>query len=290
MFARVIGKLISVCPAIKYGLLYTRLFERVKHLALERNNGCFNAIMEIPRSLCDDFNWWITKLTNNNNNTIRRSEFCKEIFSDASEIGWGIYCDNVSSQGFWSVAELDHHINYLELLAAFFGLKCFAKALYNCSILCRIDNTTAIAYINRMGSVHFPKLNDLARIVWKWCEERVIFIFASYIKSIDNRDADATSRVFQIDIEWSIADSAYEKLVAHFGEPKIDLFASRVNKKCECYVAWQNDPDAFAVDAFTLNWGKIFFYAFPPFAIILKTLHASWWYLSGPRNRGIRFL
>ncbi|CAH2104176.1 unnamed protein product [Euphydryas editha] len=35
--------------------------------------------------------------------------------------------------------------------AAFFGLQIFAKYLRDCEILLRIDNTTAIAYINKMG-------------------------------------------------------------------------------------------------------------------------------------------
>jgi len=44
-------------------------------------------------------------------------------------------------------------INYLELLSAFFALKCFAENLRDCDVLLRIDNTTAIAYINKMGGI-----------------------------------------------------------------------------------------------------------------------------------------
>lgn len=42
---------------------------------------------------------------------------------------------------------------YLELLAAWFGLKCFAKELRDCDVLLRIDNTMAIAYIIKKGGV-----------------------------------------------------------------------------------------------------------------------------------------
>lgn len=55
------------------------------------------------------------------------------------------------------------HINYLELKAAFFGLECFAKNLSHCDILIRIDNTTAIAYINNMGGIQFPNLSKIAK-------------------------------------------------------------------------------------------------------------------------------
>ena len=37
-------------------------------------------------------------------------------------------------------------------------------------------------------------------------------------------------------------------------------------------VSYQPDPEAFWVDAFTLFWGELSFYAFPPFNIILKVL------------------
>lgn len=32
------------------------------------------------------------------------------------------------------------------------------------------------------------------------------------------------------------------------------------------------DPDAYAVDAFTISWKQFYFYAFPPFSVILRVL------------------
>ena len=34
------------------------------------------------------------------------------------------------------------------------------------------------------------------------------------------------------------------------------FFASRVNAQLKSYVFWRPDPDAMAVDAFTLDWSK----------------------------------
>ena len=53
----------------------------------------------------------------------------------------------------------------------------------------------------------------------------------------------------------------------------IDLFASRLNLKIDKFVSWKADPLAWAVDAFTLTWNNIMFYAFPPFSIIDKVCH-----------------
>lgn len=65
---------------------------------------------------------------------------------------------------------------------------------------------------------------------------------------------------------------AFNKIVAYFGEPEVDLFASRLNTKCSSYVSWKRDPSAFNVDAFTIDWSSYYFYAFPPFSLILKSL------------------
>lgn len=32
------------------------------------------------------------------------------------------------------------------------------------------------------------------------------------------------------------------------------------------------DPEAWAIDAFTLDWGNLKFYAFPPFVLILRVI------------------
>ena len=60
----------------------------------------------------------------------------------------------------------------------------------------------------------------------------------------------------------------------HFS-PDIDSFASRLNYKGKPFVAYQPDPEAMAINEFTINWGKYSFYAFPPFSIIQQVLQNS---------------
>ena len=54
--------------------------------------------------------------------------------------------------------------------------------------------------------------------------------------------------------------------------PDVDLFASRLNNNNRKYISYRSDPGAQAVNAFTIPWGNLQFYAFPPFSIILKVL------------------
>lgn len=269
--SRLIGVLTAACPAVQYGWLYTKSLERQKFLALQKY-GDFEAKFRLSEVILPDLHWWQVNIFSTRKYLRADNNYSLEIFTDASRTGWGAVCNENRANGQWKENELLFHINYLELLAIFLGLKCFATAASNCSILLRVDNTTAISYINRMGGVRFPHLNKLTKSIWQWCEKRNILIFASYINTNDNIEADEESRKINIDTEWELSNWAFEKLVKCLGEPKIDLFASRANAKCSLYIAWKPDPDAVEIDAFTVNWHNIFFYAFPPFALILKCL------------------
>lgn len=271
--AKLLGLLTSACPAVRYGWLYTKLLERQKFLALKEYNYNYEAIMDIPQEILgEDLRWWRRNILTTYSN-IKQDKFSLEIFTDASLTGWGAWAGNVKTHGYWSDADKQHHINHLELLAIFYGLRCFAKEAANTNILLRCDNTTAIAYINRMGSIQFPSLNKLARQIWQWCEARNIELLASYINSKQNWVADMESRRISTETEWSLSSKAFDSIQASLGYPEIDLFASISNHKCKKYVSRLSDPGASAVDAFTLNWNKLNFYAFPPFCLILRVIH-----------------
>lgn len=269
-FAEFIGLLTSACPAVRYGWMYTKMFERQKFLALGTSDD-YNRKMIVASSLKEDLEWWKYNILRSKN-PIFSNNYCLEIYSDASTTGWGVACDKLSSHGNWTQSELASHINILELKAAFYGLKIFASKLRDCDILLRVDNTTAICYINRMGGIQHTHLNDLARTIWQWCELRNINIFASYIKSSDNIIADRESRKVIIDTEWELAEYAFTEIINVFGNPEFDLFASSQNYKCSRYASWKLDPYSETVDAFTFTWKNLYFYAFPPFSMITKVL------------------
>ncbi|XP_063984940.1 uncharacterized protein LOC135166543 [Diachasmimorpha longicaudata] len=199
-FVKFLGVITAVCPAVGYGFIHCKILEQQKFLALKFNGGDYDASLYIRDCMLTDLNWW-EQNANIGRNPIRKNNFSIEIFSDASLSGWGCYCNNVSAHGFWDEEEKNKHINYLELLAAFYALKCFAFDLFKCEILLRLDNTTAISYINRAGSVQFPHLSNLARSIWEWCKLGNLWIKASYISSASNGDADKVSRIVKVETE-----------------------------------------------------------------------------------------
>ena len=63
------------------------------------------------------------------------------------------------------------------------ALKCIVADLTDCEVLFQVDNTKAVAYVNKMEGTRYPHLKQITRDIWKWCEERILWISASYIKS-----------------------------------------------------------------------------------------------------------
>lgn len=270
-FAQCIGILVSACPAVKYGWLYTKSMEREKYLAILKTEGDYDRIMSITATVKLELNWWRKNILSINN-PIREYKYQLEIFSDASLTGWGACCDEKKTHGWWNLEEKIQHINYLELKAVYYALRCYASNQRSCEILLRVDNTTAISYINRMGGLQYQNLTQISRLIWEWCAERDIWIFASYIKSKENVIADSESRVLSPETEWELNSTAFTKIIGKFGQFDIDLFASNINAKCEKFVSWYADPKSYAIDALTISWSCYFFYAFPPFSLILRCL------------------
>lgn len=269
--AQLLGVLTAASPAVAYSQLYTKRLEREKFLALTFNGNDFEGKMYFKEILIEDLEWWKNNILIGVN-PFRTYNYVLEIFSDSSLTGWGAHSEGKSTYGFWNAEERKWHINYLELLAAFFALKSFASKLVKSEILLRIDNTTALAYVNKMGGVKFDHLSQLARKIWQWCEMRKLWITAAYIPSKENYEADIASRQINIDTEWEIAEDEFRKINNKFGPFSVDLFASRLNAKCSRYYSRFPDPLATSIDAFTVAWDKEKFYAFPPFAIILRCL------------------
>ena len=67
----------------------------------------------------------------------------------------------------WSRKDLDLYpnINSLELLTAFLGLQVFGRAWKNCQVLLRMENKSAVAYVNKFE--HFGYSN-LGLVISKW--------------------------------------------------------------------------------------------------------------------------
>ena len=66
-------------------------------------------------------------------------------------------------------------------------------------------------------------------------------------------------------------------------EPSIDLFATRINTQLRKFFSFRPDPECIGVDAFTVDWRNIEFYAFPPFCCLPRVIQK----ISQDEARGI---
>ena len=149
------------------------------------------------------------------------------------------------------------------------AVKAFLKGKSRATVSLRLDNSTAIAYINNKGGTRFPHLLTLALEMWDWCQARDIFVIASHIPGRENVSADNESRVFKDMSEWKSDPSIMQSFQLNC---QTDLFASRLTNQLEDYISWRPYPGAIHTDAFTINWAPLRGYAFPPFNLISKTL------------------
>ena len=74
-----------------------------------------------------------------------------DLWSDASDVGWGAHLAEEVVSGHWASEELDFSINARELLAIERALHCFAPQIWNSSVVIFADNSTAIAYLRNQG-------------------------------------------------------------------------------------------------------------------------------------------
>ena len=130
--ASFLGLLVSSFPGVLYGPLFYRHLEidkttALRHTVSERQLQCSYEIIT-RKCFRDEIKWWYDSIP-----TAR-----------------------------WSDKEAKYHINCLELMASFFGLKAFCKNEHGIHVQIYSDNSTPVKYINAMGGTHSRECNTIA--------------------------------------------------------------------------------------------------------------------------------
>ena len=281
--ARMIGLIVASFPAVRFVSLHYRQLEKDKSRALKKSKGNFDHMMEISEAGRKELSWWIENITDAFNDVCHRDPDIV-IHSDASLQGWGCVCEGASSGGVWLPVERTFHINYLELKAAFFALKSFLVQIQGKHVRLMLNNTTAIACLNHMGTSHSDSCNNLTFNIWSWCIEHNIFVSAAHIPGVENVVADAESKKVNMDAEWMLnSDLPQAALRQLNATPDIDLFASRLNAQLKRFISFRPDPAVEAIDAFSLSWKDLNFYVFLPFSVIALLLQK----MQGNQSSGV---
>ena len=256
----------SLKQAILPAPLNYRGLQELRNEGLSLHHSYDSQIYLTPKARTDLI-WWIEQAGQWKSRPIRTNKPVMTLESDASNLGWGAVrsVPQDSTGGVWNRQERSMHINSKELLAAWLGLRCYASNMRNAHIHLRIDNTIAVAHINKMGGTHSWHLCQLTIKVWNWCLDRRITISAEHLPGSLNQLADTESRAQADSSEWALDLTIFQQLMAKRGPCTVDLFASRLSAKLPTYYSWRSDPGATAVDALCQPWNMVKGYAFPPF-------------------------
>lgn len=174
-----------------------------------------------------------------------------------------VSCNEKKPHGHWNRNQTKQHIHFLELQAVFNGLKVFARDLDNANILLRMNNTTALAYINRMRSVKFKQLGNLAQNTWKCCERGIyyylyfdirrkqFFILILFQETTDTRKNEIDSRAFirKALIKQRLPEDIMNTFLKSISNESLKQYSSTYKKQCafcvlnNCSVFEANPPE-----------------------------------------------
>ena len=274
--ARFVGKATATMRAIPLAPLHYRALQLLMNSVLPLNytqeeiSTKYETVVTLTPASKKDLEWWIDLKKAPLGAPVYYPDPTITIHSDASNKGWGAVLNGQSQTGgLWSPEEATHHINYLELLAAFLAIKAFGKAWQNVNILLRMDNVTAVSYINQKGGTVSQLLCQLA---WAWCVERNITLLAEHLPGHLNIQADEESRTAKDRCDWMLNQSIFQRINSVMGPLEMDLFASRLTKQLPRFYSWRPDPEAEATDAFMQNWAAYRGFANPPWCLIHRCL------------------
>ena len=215
--------------------------------------------------------WWVTNLPSIKGKPIKPEPSAIELSSDASLSGWGAVLETRKTSGRWSPEERLLHINSLELLAALKGLQCCEQFLINRQVILRIDNMSAVCYINNVGGTKSFSMCKIACEIAHWCESRNVVLSAVHIPGVLNILADQESRRAQDPADWMLNPEVFQRIAERWS-PEVDLFASSWNNQLPKLISWNFQPGALATDSLSQSWKHLQGYAFPPFCLLGKVL------------------
>ncbi|XP_064645941.1 uncharacterized protein LOC135499210 [Lineus longissimus] len=278
--AQLIGKLAATTKAILPGPLHYRNLQMLKRAGLRLKSQCYETTVTLNPDCKADLKWLIEQLRNHNGkatiSTKPTGDFtiqCVLGVGYASLTGWGAVIETSKdvAQGRWTKEETRLHINVLELKVVEIALKSLARQAKNCHRHFRLDNSSAVAQINKLGGNKIPRpAEDHPRSMGLLYSEKHLIESRAPPRGEECGSRPSFPSIQRLqrlapEPENLPRNRESSRLADH-------LFASRHNRQKQQYVSWKPDPRAITFNAFALDWGRLEAYAFPPFCLIGRCL------------------
>ncbi len=270
---KLIGILVALSKLVPLGMCRLRPIQTHFQFFWNPAYSPPSQLVPVSQTVKHHLRWWKDRRNLLQGVPFRKPKPEVHVYTDASDFGWGAHVENQSAQGYWSADNVHLHINCKELLAVYLALVQFTPLLQGRSVLIMTDNTSVVGYINKEGGTVSQNLCNIAMRIYQWASYHSVVISARHIAGILNIWADRLSRFKGLAaLEWAINQTILTHIWQLWGTPQLDLFATWLNNRLPVYVSQIPDPQAIAVDAFSILWNDLFIYAFPPYRLLNKTL------------------
>ena len=123
-----------------------------------------DSLLPWTEAIAAHLDWWQNPSNMMRGADLHPKDHSIQLFTDASNEGWGAHLDQSSTKGLWSDREKRLHINILELKAVSLALRSFKDQCQNQIMLVATDNSTVVAYINKQGATHSA---EMCTLMWK---------------------------------------------------------------------------------------------------------------------------
>lgn len=268
--ARVLAKIAGQAISMSKAILPGKLRLRGLYAALQTRQS-WSSRLNISDRAKEDLSWWLEAVDGWNGSPMAPRKIDCQIWTDASNSGWGATYEDLECSGAWDLDLRSKHINEQELQAVHLALKSFASELRGKSVQIMSDSATTVAYLNNMGG---PKANltQVAESVWATALEHNIVIQARHVPGVTNTHADYLSRL-PTQYEWMLHPSMFAYLDYLWGPHSIDRFASQNTAQLRTYNSRFLDPDTAGVDALAqTDWREHNNFVNPPFRMLGQVL------------------
>ena len=221
----------------------------------------------LDRTISAHLEWW------QNPSDLHPKDHSIQLFTDASNEGWGTHLELTSTKGLWSEREKRLHINILELKVDSLALQSFKYQCQNQTVLVATDKSTVVAYINKQGGTHSAEMCTLLWKIMIWYHHYQITLKARHIPGCPNVMAYLLSRSNQMhSTEWSLYSQVFKQICQKWFTPHVDQFATRLNHKPPLYMSPVPDPNAWDINALNINWTGVTAYAYPLMALLNRVI------------------
>ena len=266
-----IGLLASTEKMVPEGRLHMRPFPF--HLKEHwRFPQSLDSLLPWTETISAHLEWWQDPTNVMKGADLHPKDHSIQLFTDASNEGWGAHLEQTSAKGLWSDREKRLHINVLELKAVSLALQ---------KVQGPVSKPNSVGCYRQLNSSNLHKQtrrNPLGGDVRSPVEDHdLVPSLPDNIKSqTHSRLSECDGRPVQVEPSpvnrMVTASSGVQTDLSKWFTPHVDLFATRLNHKVPLYVSPVPDQNAWEIDALNINWSCLTAYAYHPTALLHRVI------------------